>query len=58
LLFNRFSAQALEGRGGRTKPVFCGGDFQYNLTTPASIRGSADFTLFRASNLFPELDRY
>jgi hypothetical protein len=56
--FNRFSARSLEGRGGWTKPAFCGADFQYNLTTLGSIRGSADFTLFRASNLFPLLDRY
>jgi hypothetical protein len=58
VLLSRFTARVVEGRSCRTKPAFCGVDLQYNLIAPASSRGSADFTLFRASNLFPLLDRY
>src|SRR5690348_15281937 len=40
-------------RSQRSEP-----SFQYNLAGSGSSRASADFTLFRASNLYCFLDRY
>jgi hypothetical protein len=54
-----FLAQFTEYAALKMKKLFfCGIELQYNHAAARSIRGRADFTLFRASNLSSLVERY